>query len=253
MLTEERFNLILKKLGEKPAVQVSELTTLLDASESTIRRDLTVLHNQGRLIKVHGGATAIDSNYSAHEDDVTAKQDLNTEDKRRIARHAASLIEPNDMVYIDAGTTTELMAEFITEKNATYITNGVAHAKKLSRAGCRVFMLGGELKQTTEATVGVETVESLRRYNFSKGFFGVNGISLKAGFSTPEINEAMVKTEALRRCRESFVLSDLSKFGKISPVTFGNLTAASIITTDADHEKTAPYGGYTQIIEVKAQ
>lgn len=73
-------------------------------------------------------------------------------------------------MYIDAGTTTELMIDFLTEKGAVYITNGISHARKLMNAGYRVFLLGGEMKAVTEAIIGEDALENLEKYNFTKGF-----------------------------------------------------------------------------------
>ena len=135
MLTEERFHKILSVLNEKKAVTVNELVALLNTSESTIRRDLNALANLGKLNKVHGGAVVIDKNLTTEEKDVKTKHDLNREDKISIAKFSASLIEKGDFVYIDAGTTTEILAEYIEEKEATYVTNGIVHAKKLIEKG----------------------------------------------------------------------------------------------------------------------
>ena len=231
MLMEERFAAILKILVEKPAVTVAELTGLLDTSESTIRRDLAALHNMGKLHKVHGGATAIDADYAAKDDDVASRQELHADEKKRIGRFAASLIEKDDFVYIDAGTTTEAMLAFITEKRAVFVTNGTVHAKKLVQHGCRAFVLGGEIKLATEAVVGTEALESLRKYNFTKGFFGTDG----------------VKQEAMRKCRACFVLADAAKFGRIAPVTFGQLADATVITTRLEEQELQ---GYTNVWEV---
>ena len=113
MLTEERFHKILGVLNEKKAVTVNELVALLNTSESTIRRDLNALANLGKLNKVHGGAVVIDKNLTTEEKDVKTKHDLNREDKISIAKFSASLVEKGDFVYIDAGTTTEILAEYI--------------------------------------------------------------------------------------------------------------------------------------------
>lgn len=96
-------------------------------------------------------------------------------------------------MYIDAGTTTELMIDFLTEKGAVYITNGISHARKLMNAGYRVFLLGGEMKAVTEAIIGEDALENLEKYNFTKGFFGTNGVDLEKGFTTPDPKEAAVK------------------------------------------------------------
>ena len=119
MLTEERYATILRILEEKKAVTVLELTQALGASESTVRRDLTALHQSGRLYKVYGGATAIDNSYTAAEDDMSTKRELYAEEKTAIARKAASLVKPHDFVYLDAGSTTVRLIDILNEKAAT--------------------------------------------------------------------------------------------------------------------------------------
>lgn len=73
------------------------------------------------------------------------------------------------------------------------MTNAVAHAKTLAAAGFRVYLVGGELKGSTEAVVGNQALMNLQSYHFTKGFFGTNGISRQSGLTTPDMNEAMVK------------------------------------------------------------
>ena len=231
MLTEERFKLILDILQEKKSITVSELVEELNISESTVRRDLTSLSKMGKLKKVHGGATSLDENYSSEELDVKIKHTLNVEEKKRIGKFAASLIEKGDFVYIDAGTSTEFMIDYINEKGATYVTNGIVHAKKLIQRGLEVFILGGQLKLSTEAIIGIEAVNNIKKYNFTKCFMGTNGLDLKAGFTTPDVKEALLKKEAMNRSKKVYVLSDVSKFNKISSITFGNLDKTIIITT----------------------
>lgn len=166
---------------------VQQLMAELNASESTIRRDLTTLDANGQLTKVHGGAILKNAVYSTTDDEVVHRKEQNREAKEKIARYAAGLIGAGDFVYIDAGTTTELMIDHITEKQATFVTNAVTHAKKLAERGCAVYILGGEFKAVTEAIVGEEAVATLEKYNFTKGFWGTNGISMQQGFSTPEL------------------------------------------------------------------
>ena len=121
MLTEERFKLILDILKEKKSITVSELVEELKISESTVRRDLTSLSKMGKLNKVHGGATFLEEDYNNEELDVKIKHTLNVDEKKRIGKFAASLIEEGDFIYIDAGTSTELMIDYINEKKAIYV------------------------------------------------------------------------------------------------------------------------------------
>ena len=185
MLTEKRQKEILRFLDEKGSVTVQELTERLDASESTIRRDLAVLHQKGALVKVFGGAVQAESRINIREEKVALRKELNKEEKIRIAAYAATLVEPDDFVYLDAGTTTEYMIPFLTEKSAVFVTNAVSHALRLTENGFRVILIGGELKAATEAIVGNEAYVNLQKYNFTKGFFGTNGLNRTSGFTTP--------------------------------------------------------------------
>ena len=191
MLTEQRYEIILKLLEEKNSITVAEVKDLLNTSESTVRRDITALHNAGKLVKVFGGAVALDRTVATHEPTVEQKATVNVEAKQLVAARAAALIQPEDFVYLDAGTTTASMLSFLTEKSAIFVTNAVAHAKTLAAAGFRVYLVGGELKGSTEAVVGNQALMNLQSYHFTKGFFGTNGISRQSGLTTPDMNEAM--------------------------------------------------------------
>ena len=117
MLTEKRYEVILNLLNEKNSVTVTEIKELLGISESTIRRDLAALDKAGKLIKVFGGAVAADGGFTTAELSVAQKAEINKDEKTAIARYAASLIERDDFVYLDAGTTTGQMIDFIKEKS----------------------------------------------------------------------------------------------------------------------------------------
>ena len=185
----------------------------------------------GQLIKVHGGAILKNTAYSTEEDEFMQRRERNKGAKEKIAQYAAGLIGPGDFVYIDAGTTTDLMIDFITARQAVFVTNAITHAKKLAQKGCTVYILGGEFKAITEAIVGEEAVSSVEKYNFTKGFWGANGISMQRGFSTPELKEALVKKRSMENCRECYILADDSKFNQISSVTFAPFESAKVITT----------------------
>lgn len=233
MLSEQRQAMILQYLEERRSVTVAELTEFLGISESTARRDITVLDKAGKLVKVFGGAVALESHYLAQEPTVAQKSEENQEEKQRIARYAASLVGPEDFVYLDAGTTTGYMLDFLEEKDAVFVTNAVAHAQRLAAMGYRVLLVGGTLKAATEAVVGASAARMLRDYHFTKGFFGTNGVSREAGFTTPDVNEALVKRTALEQCRRAYVLADHTKFQVVSAVTFASLEAALVLTDNS--------------------
>lgn len=230
MLAEQRYKIILDLLEKNKSVTVTEIREALHASESTVRRDITALHNASKLIKVFGGAVSIENNFSADEPTVAQKADLNREEKQKIGRYAATLIGRDEFVYIDAGTSTGSMLEYIDINGVSFVTNAVAHAQYLAARGAKVYLLGGELKSSTEAIVGNTAVRALQGYHFTKGFFGTNGISRQEGFTTPDADEAIIKETAMGQCRKAYVLADSSKFNNVSSVTFANIGDATILT-----------------------
>ena len=236
MLTQQRHEIILKLLKEKGSITVTEVRDLLDTSESTVRRDITALDKEGKLEKVFGGAVEAGQKVTAHEYTVAQKNELNCDAKRKIAEYAASLIEPDDFVFLDAGTTTAHMIDFIRATSAVFVTNAVDHARRLASRGFKVILVGGELKSSTEAVVGNQAIRTIQEYHFTKGFFGTNGIAKREGFTTPDANEAIVKSTAMKQCKDVYVLADTTKFGQVSSVTFGEFADGCILTEEIPEE-----------------
>ena len=234
MLTEDRFSRILAVVDAEGSVTVTDLVRRLETSESTIRRDLTAMHKKGLLTKVYGGAISLKRpELMVRDEKIVNRKAMYAEEKEKIARYAASLIGPEDFVFLEAGTTTEMMIDYISARQAVFVTHAVSHALRLAALDVRVILLGGEVKSVTETAVGEETLEYLEKFRFTKGFFGTNGISLENGFSTPDPKEAAIKTKALYASRRSYILADESKFGVESNVRFADFKDAKVITTAA--------------------
>ncbi len=251
MLQEERFEYILSELNRKSAVKVAELAVDLKTSESTVRRDITELDEMGKLKKVFGGAVSISGSINTVDADMTTRQTENIGQKEIIAKYAASLINEGDFVFIDAGTTTEHMIKYIDSglrDSAFFVTNGITHAMLLNRRGFRTYVPGGILKASTEAIVGASAVEYIKECNFDKCFMGVNGIDMVKGFTTPDMDEARVKTAVMKNSYMAYVLSDSTKFGNVSSVTFAKIKSACVITDSIPDQA---YSKLTVIKEVK--
>ena len=137
------------------------------------------------------------------------------------------------------------MIEYLSEKNVTFVTNAVDHARRLAIEGFKVLLTGGELKGTTEAVIGSQAVLSLQKYHFTKGFFGTNGISRRFGYTTPDSSESIVKQIAMEHCHQKYILADSSKFGKITAISFAKLEDAQIIT---ERKPSKDYNGCCNII-----
>ena len=205
MLAEQRARAILEQIAQHQTVSVTDLCQTTGASEATIRRDLNALARQGRLVKIHGGATSLEEEeFLAREPDLATKQRYARE-KERIARYAASLVGDDDVVYLDTGTTVLHMASHLKDSKALFVTSSIDFAGMLSAFERRVYILGGALKPGTVDIVGAEALNAIRRYNFTKVFLGTSGVSLSQGFTTPDPEAAALKSLAAARAQSVYI------------------------------------------------
>lgn len=246
MLSSMRHELILEKLSRNKSVEIPDLVKELDASESTIRRDIAELHARGLLKKVHGGAVSSGNSSFDFDHNVELRENMHPDEKERIALYAAGLVKDNDVIYIDSGTTTFRMIKHIDAKGVVAVTNSIRNAIELCAKGIRTIILGGEIKQVTEAVVGHRAVEWLKEYNFQKAFLGTNGVDINKGCTTPDPNEASIKEVVIKKSQDTFILADSSKINKVSMVTFCNLDMVTIITGNMDGNEFE-----TDVIEVE--
>ncbi|MCQ9210716.1 DeoR/GlpR family DNA-binding transcription regulator [Granulicatella seriolae] len=251
MLTEKRHQAILEALEKQNIVQMQELVNKLGVSESTIRRDLSILEDEGQLTRVHGGAKR---NFMIEaEPNVQEKSVRFAHDKKAIAKQAASLVEDGDVIYIDAGTTTLAMIPYLVGKKLTVVTNGIQHAALLSELGIDPILIGGKLKAGTQAIIGATAVKQLHNYRFRKAFLGMNGVDLHMGFTTPDEEEATMKETAVELSSQSYILIDASKFSKVSFCQVASLKDATIITYQLDSSKETRYQIETALINIKEE
>ena len=238
MLKEETFSRIINLVNERGSIKTVEISEDMDVSLATVRRDLNELDSLNKIKKVFGGASSIkNAQFIGVEEKLENKLAKNIEEKKLIGAYAASLISDNDFVYLDTGSSVESLIAFLDVKSTSFITNSISIGKMLTDRGIKVFILPGEFKSGTGALVGASTCQYLDNFNFSLGFFGTNGIQENIGFSTPDINEAMVKSKAISRCNKAYILADFSKFDKVYQVTFSDDEDLEIITNSLDAKK----------------
>lgn len=245
MLTPERHQLILRLLKEREIVKIQELVELTNTSESTIRRDLSQLEAEKFLKRIHGGASRLQG--KLQEPSMVEKSSKNLQEKRHIAQYAASLVDEGDCLYLDAGSTVKEMIDYLPNKNIVVVTNGFMHIHPLLEKGITTYLIGGLVKQTTNAIIGRGALASLDIYRFDKCFLGVNGIHPDFGFTTPDQEEAVIKQKALSLSREAFVLADESKFSEIAFAKVADINEAAIITNELDEETKNQYMSKTTI------
>ena len=230
MLTIERYNLILELIKKKKNIKLNEITNELNISEATARRDLNFLEENGKIKRVHGGAVLVE----VKEEDIDYKKYVNQEEKDKIGKKAASYIKNGDTIFLDAGSTTATIIKYLKDKeDIKVVTNGFTHIHELLKMGIETYLLGGKLKKKTGAIVGVFAVTNLKNYNFDIVFLGANGVT-EEGYSTPDSEEALVKSEAINRGEKICFLCDNSKFNKKSFINFAPLNKGYLITDTDD-------------------
>lgn len=243
MLTIKRHETILNLINAHDIVSLQMLMDATSGSESTIRRDLSTLEREGRLIRVHGGAKRMTEKHVdvAFSDKSTKK----VAEKNEIAKIAALQVKDHDCIYLDAGSSTLAMIPYLTQAHITVVTNGVTHVPLLVDKGIEVYMIGGFIKQDTYAAIGVQAIEDLKRFRFDKAFMGANGIHTQYGLTTPDIEEAYIKQIAIENAQKAYFLLDDSKFDEYTFAKICDLKVdETTIITNADNDKTQPYEKY---------
>ncbi len=234
MFATERIKKIKQILLEYKKVDVSHLSQILSVSEVTVRKDLERLENDGFLTKIHGGAVL--NELSPLDIPHNLVEIPHFEHKRMIGLIAAQMIQPNEAVFIGSGSTCLQIAKNLKEtKNVTIVTNNLSVAVELSRLpSLRVNVTGGELRveEFTQSLIGPKAIESLQGIYVDKAFIGVNGISLKRGYTVQDSNEGFIVSEIAKSANELIVVADHAKFNKIAFTQLGEITMADKVITD---------------------
>ncbi len=242
MLARQRQALILDRVRASGAVRVVELARELDVSDMTVRRDLEVLHEQGLLEKVHGGATAL-SGLASYEPGFTAKTSLQQAEKSAIAAAAVELVEPGMSIAISAGTTTHVLARRVAEvPGVTIVTNSIRVADVLHRTGRRdqTVILTGGVRTRSEALVGPFAVAQIRTVHLDLAFMGVHGMDAHAGFTCPNLSEAETDRALIDASRRLIVVADHAKWGVVGIATIARLDQADVVVTDSGLDGRGP-------------
>lgn len=234
MLPAQRHSMILSALETHGAIRVSDLVSLLNVSDMTVRRDLDHLAQQGYLVKIHGGATIVREG-SSREPAFEMKAGLARGDKHAIAREAARMVQPGNAIALTAGSTTQLVAAQLADvPNLTVITNSIPAAETLwahSHPSTSVVLTGGE-RTPSEALVGPVAVDMLSALHVDIMFMGVHGMSEVAGFTTPNLLEAQTN-QAMARCAARVVVTaDHSKWGLVGLAGMLALNEVHTLITD---------------------
>lgn len=230
----KRIDLISQYVNEHNKVTLDKLCEVFDVSKNTIRRDIGLLSNQGKLKKVYGGVVSVED--SAGFKVLTPFSERShhySDEKLAISKYAASLINNGDIVYIDTGTTSLHILDYIGDTQCTVITNSLQQSlSAVAHPNITVFNLPGKLRRETLSFVGDEAEKYLKKYNISKAFMCCTGISIDNGLTNATTGEYIVKKAVIENSKTNYILADHSKFGKFTLLTFCPLDKVDNIITD---------------------
>ena len=233
MTKEERHDLILETLIKHESVQVSDLSTLLEVSTVTIRKDLTELEKENKLYRSHGKAILI--NPYINNRSVNEKEKLATEEKNIIGKAAAAMITKDDSIIIASGTTVHALARNIRPIHKLTVISASLQVSEIlaNNEAIEIIQLGGTLRHSSNSVVGKYAEGILSSFCCSKLFLGVDGIDLEFGITTTDVREADLNKEMMRIAQKSIVLADSSKFRRRGFSKIANIEEVDIIITDS--------------------
>ncbi|MBN2072556.1 MAG: DeoR/GlpR transcriptional regulator [Actinobacteria bacterium] len=238
MLGEERREYILNQIKKTGSVNAIDIARTLNVSEATIRRDLNRLSRKGLARRTYGGAMAIIP--VGTEMKFNTQKEKFIDEKKRIALAASRLIEGNDVIMIEAGTTGIQIALNISSiKNLTVITNSCDIATLLAKTNpeFNIILSGGILRTETHSLIGPIADYSLSSINVDKAFIGITGIDITKGITATDHIEAQTKKRIIECAKKVIALCDHSKLGHISVNCVAPVNKIDVLITDSEADK----------------
>ncbi|MEN8907821.1 MAG: DeoR/GlpR family DNA-binding transcription regulator [Clostridiales bacterium] len=231
MFAAERIRIIMEILKDKNHINVSDLSTMLNVSEVTIRRDLEKLEGKNFLTRTHGGAII---NESVPIDDDYTIEDPYHEDRVEISSIASHMIEENDVIILSPGLTNLCIAKkILTKKKITVLTNDLNIASELSsNSNIKIILPGGDLDSSFMTLSGRLTEENIRNFYVSKAFIEVDGITTQRGYTVQSIERASTLQEMLKITKETIIVSHYKCFDKIAFSQVADIKSAHKIITN---------------------
>lgn len=235
MIVAERRNKIKEILFDRQSVKVSELVSLFDVSEETIRRDLNQLEREGLIHKIYGGAVLVDELREAVQfiPPVQQRKVEYRDEKDAIGKEASKIVRDGQIIILDAGSTVWFVAKHLKGvKDLTIVTNSIDIAQECSMLDtAEIFLVGGKLQQKSMSLVGPQAQIEFQKYNADIVFLGASGISQRKGFTSSDIYEAEIKRSMLAAGQKVVVVADHSKFERQALISFAQFQDVDMFVT----------------------
>jgi len=231
MLKKERHAFIKREIDIHNKVLSSDLSTQLNVSEDTVRRDLQELEEEGLLNKVHGGAISKSIQFSLQNNTVYSQSE-----KKIIAEKAKKLIRDGMIVLLSGGTTIiEMIRSLPPDLRVTFITVSIPTALELlNHPSSEVIFLGNKLLKNAQMSVGAEVVQKLNEIKADLCFLGTNSIDVEAGLTDLEWEVIEVKKAMIKNSKKTISLSISKKLNTVQRLTICNIEAVDVLITELD-------------------
>ena len=234
MLIEERRQHILSLIEKQGRVLVDELSSNLDLSKITIRKDLDYLESKDLLVRTHGGALPAHAG-ALSDPTIKDKEELHHKEKMKIAKAAAAMVSEGQCIILDSGTTTTEIARSLSSlRHLTVITNALNIAAELARSDFEIILIGGTLRKNSLSVVGPLAEDVLKEMHADIVFLGVDGFDIKVGLTTPNLLEARVNRAMVEAAERVVAVCDSSKFNRKSLSLIVGASAIDHVITDSN-------------------
>ncbi len=235
--TEKRREEIIRTINREGKVTVKDLAKAYAISEVSVRKDLEFLEMQGHLSRVHGGAVAVGKLYVNM--DLGERFKTNAPLKKRLAELVKTLIDDNDTLMINAGTTiTYILHAIRNKKNIRIVTNSLQNASEASTyPNFSVILLGGELDPKYQFTYGEDALKQLESYHATKCILSIDGVSADEGLTLYYRNEASLAKKMIDCSDSLIVASDSSKIGKRAFARITDTAKTHVLVTSEEADE----------------
>ena len=239
MIPELRQERILESVKSPDISYIKELAEELDISLSTIRRDIAVLEEAGKVISMRGGAVKpaiqIEKVPEATVDEapVVKKRLIKSSEKDIIAAKAAEMVEPGDVIYVDSGTTCSCMFSYLSSKDIIIVTSNYEILDYMPMQKASVILLGGEISDDLHSINGPLSEKCIADMHFNKAFIGANGYIPDGGVFTHSEREARKKVLVREHSDKNYLLVDTSKKNKFAFQKLFNVRDVTLITEES--------------------
>lgn len=233
MLAIERKKAIKEQIIEKKSIIVAELTKQFKVTEETIRRDLKQLEEEGILTRTYGGAYI--SEGVQNDVDINLREHIHVEGKKKIAKECMKHIHNGDSIFLDASTTSLMIAQMLSDMQLTVVTNSIKVVQSLNEnPTINVVVIGGQFTRSSQSNLGRLSEEFLENYYFDTAFISCRSVSMEHGITDSNELQAGIRKIAATHGNTVFLIADYTKFNKTSFTKISGFEPVDHVVVDGE-------------------